>query len=591
MKTYKNFNQFKYYILLLNLLCFFSLNLFADNELSDHGLGAKLLSKEEYKKLPKVNWDFIRSNLSIEARTKALSINNSVMLNNPPIGNQGTQNSCVGWAVGYAALGILSYNKYGSWDIAKRSPNFIYNQTKLNQNCNSGTYTINGLNFAQSNGDCSWSLMPYDANSCSAMPNDYQGFDASLNKLINWATLSPNDVTGIKQALDYGLPVVVVFVINYSFTHIWNYAGGIWDYNFNNGNLGHHAVCIVGYDDNLQMFKVQNSWGSSGGDQGYFWVTYNLVQNNCFSEVYVVGPLDQAVYPTISGPSQICDQGVYTINNLPNGATVNWRSGDPFIFDVQSGQGTPIATFNLFSLDVSGYEDQVIADITYNGYTLSISKNVMMGSAIPSPFLTYYDMSTWSIIVSNNLLTGTYYKFVVDDNPRDIDSTNYRWEIIPPDNIPNVDPQFILLDNGYEVSYMGRIPGNYKVLLRHFGECGWSNPQTKIFTISGDIINDQFSIYPNPATDILNISINSQVLTTTDVNSMDAMSSDSICFSTFNSEPYVIKIYNAFLGLVKKVKCDENTKQISVQELPRGTYYIHLLKNDRVLQKKIVWLK
>ena len=40
---------------------------------------------------------------------------------------------------------------------------------------------------------------------------------------------------------------------------------------------GGHAMCVVGYDDNRYggSFEVQNSWGTSWGNNGYIWIEYN----------------------------------------------------------------------------------------------------------------------------------------------------------------------------------------------------------------------------------------------------------------------------------------------------------------------------
>lgn len=38
-----------------------------------------------------------------------------------------------------------------------------------------------------------------------------------------------------------------------------------------------HAMNIVGYDDEKQAFKVQNSWGAGWGQGGYAWVSYALM--------------------------------------------------------------------------------------------------------------------------------------------------------------------------------------------------------------------------------------------------------------------------------------------------------------------------
>jgi C1A family cysteine protease len=43
--------------------------------------------------------------------------------------------------------------------------------------------------------------------------------------------------------------------------------------------LGGHAVCAVGYDDKKQMFKIRNSWGTTWGLGGYFWMPYAYVNN------------------------------------------------------------------------------------------------------------------------------------------------------------------------------------------------------------------------------------------------------------------------------------------------------------------------
>lgn len=93
-------------------------------QIQRHLLGAKLLTEVEYEKLPKTNWELLKANADKQAiATKTSSI---VMLNNPPIGDQGPQGSCVGWAIGYAATSILAYPKYNNnWDNARRSPSYI----------------------------------------------------------------------------------------------------------------------------------------------------------------------------------------------------------------------------------------------------------------------------------------------------------------------------------------------------------------------------------------------------------------------------------------------------------------------------------
>jgi hypothetical protein len=250
----------------------------------------------------------------------------------------------VGWAVGYTATGILAYPKYNSWSAAERSPNYVYNQIKISSDCDSGSIVTTALNLIKNQGDCSWNLMPYIDGDCTTLPNTVQTSDASRNNVTNWQTLNVTDVNGIKQALDLGFPVVIAFKVYQSFLDLWNTGGGIWN-TANSGNyLGNHATCIVGYDDTKQMFKVQNQWGTSGGNQGFFWVTYDLVGNSCLKEVYVVSGINLAYSETISGPSQLCSQETYTINNLPSGATVVWSATPTNIVSLQQNGNSVTVT-------------------------------------------------------------------------------------------------------------------------------------------------------------------------------------------------------------------------------------------------------
>ena len=43
--------------------------------------------------------------------------------------------------------------------------------------------------------------------------------------------------------------------------------------------LGGHAVVCVGYNEFSQKWIMRNSWGSSWGDKGYFYLPYNYLLN------------------------------------------------------------------------------------------------------------------------------------------------------------------------------------------------------------------------------------------------------------------------------------------------------------------------
>jgi hypothetical protein len=51
---------------------------------------------------------------------------------------------------------------------------------------------------------------------------------------------------------------------------------------------GMHAMCIVGYDDARQAYKVRNSWGSDWGENGYMWMSYSVLDTDANVGCYVV---------------------------------------------------------------------------------------------------------------------------------------------------------------------------------------------------------------------------------------------------------------------------------------------------------------
>ncbi len=272
----------------------------------EHGLGTILMDKSAYEALP-------HPPLLKGAAAVAMNCPSVVMLNNPPIGDQGAQGSCVGWGVGYTALSMLVYPQYNVWNTnSERSPSYVYNQIKISNNCNDGAYVVDGLNLILNQGSCSMSLMPYNQSTCSTQPNSTQIANAAQNKAGSWSAIYPTtDVAQIKQTICAGYPVVVAFGVYESFYTMWN-EDGIWDGD-NSGNfVGGHCVCIIGYDDTKKMFKAQNQWGTGGGDNGYLWISYQNVEKGYLNEVY-------RVYPGCA--SNVIISGNY---NMPLTESSNW---------------------------------------------------------------------------------------------------------------------------------------------------------------------------------------------------------------------------------------------------------------------------
>ena len=95
-----------------------------------------------------------------------------------------------------------------------------------------------------------------------------------------------------------------------NFDNIQNYNYIYTVHDKNGTNRGGHGVCIVGYDDNKvtdrrhRRVQAGNSWGTSWGQSGYWWMSYYAVKTTSanLSQGYVYYASDRTAYqPTLLG--------------------------------------------------------------------------------------------------------------------------------------------------------------------------------------------------------------------------------------------------------------------------------------------------
>lgn len=304
--------------------------------------GLTLLAPEEYAKLPKMQWGYRGVRSALPA---------SVYLLSPPVGEQGNQTSCSAWAIGYAAVGVLGYSRYSlDWNRLARSPAFIFNETKNAGPCNAaGSTAPRVLDFIMKHGICSMQLMPYDEDDCSRSPSSAAYCDAA-NHRIQWGRLANSgNVDEYRIALAQGYPVVIAFYVTSGFRSDWHY-NGVWknDWNSSGKEPSGHAACVVGYDDSRQMLKVQNSWGTSGGDNGFFWIPYDMVRRKKIPEAYVVYSLTKDKYTFAEPPSVLCNGDTVTLETCAVGEILS--GGHWFHWEVEGA--ARILSYGLHSVTI-----------------------------------------------------------------------------------------------------------------------------------------------------------------------------------------------------------------------------------------------
>ena len=108
-----------------------------------------------------------------------------------------------------------------------------------------------------------------------------EGIDNFKFRIDNYRAVSLEDPKYIKYELLKNRPVVFSM---YLYTDFSSYTGGVYTgngkYEYQTFSPLSHAMCIVGYNDDLRAFKIINSWGSNWGDRGFIWVSYDTVKKS-----------------------------------------------------------------------------------------------------------------------------------------------------------------------------------------------------------------------------------------------------------------------------------------------------------------------
>jgi hypothetical protein len=70
--------------------------------------------------------------------------------------------------------------------------------------------------------------------------------------------------------------------------------------------IGGHALLIVGYDDDTQLFEIRNSWGKDWGDEGYHYMKYeHVLDSNLCIDFWVITSLSMHLHTISSRENSI----------------------------------------------------------------------------------------------------------------------------------------------------------------------------------------------------------------------------------------------------------------------------------------------
>ena len=290
-------------ILSIALLFVFVLSAFNYAETKDfknYKLGCKPAEQKMLSNFKKLD----KSKLKSQKYPAAFDLTNEM----PPIGDQGQQGSCVAWATGYANKSYAEGINQG-WNLNsathQMSPAFIYNQ--INGGVDQGAYITDALFLLMDSGCCTLNKMPYDENDFTTQPSQDAIDQAAHYKNLNaYYNVTPGDIEVMKGMMnDFNAPLVIGIPVDDDFYYLDENND---TYDVCDSSYGGHAIALVGYSDTKNAFKIQNSWGTAWGIDGYGWLSYDLVEAN-FNGLYdaysFVQEDEDEIYPESSTSKKI----------------------------------------------------------------------------------------------------------------------------------------------------------------------------------------------------------------------------------------------------------------------------------------------
>jgi Domain of unknown function (DUF4384)/Papain family cysteine protease len=208
----------------------------------------------------------------------------------PYAGDQGQNATCTGWATAYAAISIIYAKLNGLTDrneITRDafSPGFAFRASFGGGffGCRRGQVIANVLSAIQKNGVPFFS--DFDALCPSTISLDAFSKARPYSILGYTRVEAPDDNSSvimqkIKKTISESKPVVVGMDVDNApgkgpFNRLTR--DFIWIPDRSVPPTPGHAMTVVSYDDQYGggAFELENSWGRSWGNDGFFWVRYN----------------------------------------------------------------------------------------------------------------------------------------------------------------------------------------------------------------------------------------------------------------------------------------------------------------------------
>lgn len=254
---------------------------------------------------------------------------------------------------------------------------------------------------------------------------------------------------------------------------------------------------------------------------------------------------------SISGPTVVCNQETYTVQNLPSGVSVQWSTSNGNL-QLISGQGTRTAVFRK---NGSG-ECMIRARIASSTITYRV------WAGVPSRVDYIEGMREGSQLEPNSI-----YAFSIEKDP---DCDEVLWTVGGGQIESGQGTNYIIVKTDDA--------GRFFIWASKRNRCGTGG----YHRFSGTIKNSNyFSLSPNPATDVVTLR-----LTEPDDGILSPQGQGSLTTKGVTST-YEIQLWNG-LTMLRSFKTNQLTFQISIAGLPTGLYFVRVIKDGQTYTEKLI---
>jgi C1A family cysteine protease len=202
--------------------------------------------------------------------------------------DQGSESSCTGNA--WADLCKYVWKKDLQKDV-NPSRNFIYyNEREIEQDTplDNGATLRSGAQVLSDTGFCLEETWGYSQGTLYTPPPVGCYTQAASYKIKSYIAVQDNHMARL-YCLASGYPFVFGMTVTASFeTQNVSETGIVPMPTQEDKVIGGHAIMAVDYDDARQVFVVLNSWGSSWGDNGFFYLPYSYMESNLTSDYWTL---------------------------------------------------------------------------------------------------------------------------------------------------------------------------------------------------------------------------------------------------------------------------------------------------------------